>query len=71
MRYISEEENQRVLDEIANNGWDNYKPIFLNEDSNSELVVVKIKGTIEDYAKRNGYINAIEAMKIIEQTRCE
>lgn len=69
MKYISAEENKKVLNEIESIGWENYTHNILTEGTNNEPVVIRIKGTIEEYAKRNGYINAVEAMKIIEQTR--
>ena len=69
MKFIIEEENKKALDDIRRIGWDKYKQIRLNEISSNEPIVVRIKGTISDYAQKNGYINALEAMKIIEQTR--
>ncbi len=70
MKFITEEENRKTLNSIRNIGWNNYLEKLINESDN-EPIVVKITGTIEDYAKRNGYLNASEAMKIIEKTRCE
>ena len=58
-----------MLNEIESIGWENYTHNILTKCTNNEPVVIRIKGTIEEYAKRNGYINAVEAMKITEQTR--
>lgn len=69
MKFICEEENRKTLDCIRNVGWENYMRNSIN-DGNNEPIVVRIKGTIDDYAKRNGYVNASEAMKIIENSRC-
>lgn len=71
MKFITEEENRKTLDNIKTVGWENYRENSINECVNLEPKVVRIKGTIEDYAKRNGYTNASEAMKIIENTRCQ
>lgn len=70
MKFITEAENRKALDCIRNIGWENYMEKSISE-SNNEPIVVKITGTIEDYANRNGYRNALEAMKVIEKTRCE
>lgn len=69
MKFITEEENRKTLESIRTIGWENYKKSSINESSSNGPTVVRIKGSIEDYAKRNGYINALEAMKIIEHTR--
>ena len=68
MKFITEEEHRKTLDNIRNVDWKKYMRNSINE-SNNEPIAVLINGTIEDYAKRNGYVNASEAMKIIEKTR--
>ena len=70
MKFITEEEHKKMLDEVNKIGWTEYFNKYpINENSNNELVVVQIKGSISDYSERNGYINADEAMKIIEKMR--
>lgn len=69
MKFITEEENKKTLDDIRSVGWENYMRNTINESHSNEPIVIKVKGSISDYAKRYGYINASEAMKIIERTR--
>ena len=66
MKFITEEENKKVLEYIREVGWGNYRN-NQRVDNNNEPIVVRIKGSIYEYAKRNGYVNASDAMKIIEK----
>ena len=70
MKYISEEDNNKVLNEIRTKGFDNYlSNRTICESSSNEPIVIRVKGSISEYARRNGYIDAREALNIIAKMR--
>lgn len=73
IKHIDIKEYDSKMNEINKIGWESYKKRaskrLIKENSNDELVVVKISGSIEDYANNNGFVDAFAAMDSIEKFR--